>query len=87
MVTERTVLSCTNNTEVFWWQCKGSATCTSASAHLLRLQAMHQRFHHYVTRIYFVSRMDNIISDRPSCSLDLTDNKLLTYLNTTFPSL
>ena len=89
VVTERTVLSKTNNTEGLWWQHKVSVTCNSAPAHLLRLQAMHQRFHRYipryVPRIYFVSGVDNIISDFPSRSLDLTNNQLLTYLDTNFP--
>ena len=46
---------------------------------------MHQRFHCYVPRVDFVSGVDNLISDRPSRSADLTDNQLLTYLRTHFP--
>ena len=65
VVTERTILYCTDNTSGLWWQGKGSATCTSAPAHFLRLQAMHQRFHRYVPRIDFVIEVDNLISDRP----------------------
>ena len=45
VVTDLTVLSRTNNTAGLWWQRKGSLTCTSALAHLLQLQAMHQRSH------------------------------------------
>ena len=41
VVTERTVLSRTDNTAGLWWQHKGSATFTSSPAHLLLLQAMH----------------------------------------------
>ena len=85
VVTERTKLLRTNNTAGLWWQLKGSATCTSAPAHLLQLQAMHQRFFHYVPRIDFVSGVDNLISDLPSRSSDLTDNQLLAYLETHFP--
>ena len=85
VVKERTTLARMDNTAGLWWQRKGSATCTSAPAHLLRLQAMHQRFHLYVPRVDFVSGVDNLISDRPSCSADLTDNQLLTYLETHFP--
>ena len=77
VVTERTILSRTNNTSGLWWKRKGSATCTSSPAHLLRLHAMHQHFHRYMPRIDFVSGVKNIISDRPSCSLDLTDNQLI----------
>ena len=86
VVTERTVLSCTDNTAGIWWQQKGSATCTSAPAHFLRLQATHQQFHWYIPHIYFVSRVDNLISDCPSRSLDLTDNQLLSYLDINFPN-
>ena len=85
VVKEQTTLARTDNTAGLWWQHKGSATCTSAPAHLLRLQAMHQRFHRYFPRVNFVSGVDNLISDRPSRSVDLTDNQLLTYLETHFP--
>ena len=84
-VRERTVLSRTDNTAGLWWQRKGSATCTSAPALLLRLQAMHQRYHRYVPRHDFIAGKDNIISDRPSRSSDLTDNQLLAYLELNFP--
>ena len=84
-VKERTTLARTDNTACLWWQRKGSATCTSAPAHLLRLQAMHQRFHRYVPCVDFVSGVDNLISDRLSRLADLTDNQLLTYLETHFP--
>ena len=43
-VRELTVLSMTENMATMWWQRKGSATLTSAPAHLLRTQALHQRF-------------------------------------------
>ena len=78
-------MSRTDNTAGLWWQRKGSATCTSAPAHLLRLQATHQRFHRYVPPIDFVSGVENLISDCLSCSSDLTDNQLLAYLETNSP--
>ena len=46
---------------------------------------MHQRFHRYVPHIDFVSGLDNLISDRPSHSADLTDNQFHAYLDTNFP--
>ena len=82
---ERTTLARTNNTAGLWWQRKGSTTSTYAPAHLLRLQAMHQRFHLYVPRVDFVSGVDNLISDQPSRLADLTDNQLLNYLETHLP--
>ena len=69
VVKERTTLVRMDNTAGLWWQHKGSVTCTSDPAHLLRLQAMHQRFDRYVLRVNFVSRVDNLISDRPSLLL------------------
>ena len=85
VVTERTVLSRTDNTAGIWRQHKGSATCTSAPEHLLHLQAMHQQFHRYISCIDFVIGVKNLISDRPYRSLDLTDNQLLAYPNTNLP--
>ena len=85
VVKDRTTMARTNITAGLWWQCKGSATCTSAPAHLLRFQAMHQQFHRYVPRVDFVSEVDKLISDRPSRLSDLTDNQLLNYLETHFP--
>ena len=85
VVKERTTLSRTDNTEGIWWQRKGSATCTFAPAHMLQLQSIHERFHRYVPRIDFVTKVENLISDRPSRSSDLTENQLLTYLETNFP--
>ena len=74
VVTERTVLYRTDIITGLWKKCKGFVTCTSSPAHLLRFQAMHQRFHRYIARIDFVSRVNNHISDRPYQSLDLTNN-------------
>ena len=84
-VRERTVISCTDNSAGMWWMRKGSATCTSPPAHLLRLQAVHQRHHRYVPRHDFVSGVDNDISDMPSRSSTLSDNQLLDFLNLNFP--
>ena len=84
VVKERTTLSRNDNTSGLWWQRKVSATCTSAPAHLLRLQSMHQHFHRYVPRIDFVSGVDNLISERTYRSSDLTENQLLTYLEMNF---
>ena len=87
MVKEWTTLARINNTVGLWLKRKGSATCTSAPAHLLRLQAMHQRFHRYVLCIDLVSGVDSLISDLSSHSSNLTYNQLLTYLETNFPQM
>ena len=56
VVKERTTLACTDNTAGLWWQRKGSASCASTPAHLLRLLAMNQRFHRYVPPCGFLQR-------------------------------
>ena len=46
---------------------------------------MHQCSHRYLPRQDFVSGTDNVISDHPLRSTDLTDAQLLAYLDATFP--
>ena len=82
---ERTMLSRTDNTVGLWWQRKGSDTSTFPPAHLLCLQAIHQRFHRYVPRHNFLSGVHNGIYDRPSRSRDLTDAALLAHVDTSHP--
>ena len=82
---ELTVLSRTDNSSGMWCMRKGSSTCTSPPAHLLHLQAVHQRHHRYVPRHDFVSGVDNDISDVPSRSYAFSDNQLLAFLNLNFP--
>ena len=84
-VWERTVLSRTDNMDTVWWQQKGSATSTSDPANLLRTQALHQRFHRYVSRYDFVRGIDNEISDLTPRYSQLTDAEFLHYFNTHSP--
>ena len=79
------MLSRTDNTAGLWWQRKGSATSTLPPAHLLRFQAVHQRFRLYVPRHDFFSRVDNCISNRPSCSQDLMDTTLIVHIDASHP--
>ena len=44
-VRERTVTTGTDNTPALAWQGKGSVSTTDPVAYLLRLQALHQRYH------------------------------------------
>ena len=84
-VGEINTLSRTDKMAGMWWKQKGSFTSTSQPSHIIQLQAIHQRFHQYITRHNFVSGVDNGISDRPSHSQDLTNNALLTHMDTTYP--
>ena len=65
-----------------WWYHKGSATSTSAPTHLLRNQALNQRFHRYFPRHEFVKGIENAISDLTSRSTHLTNSDLLQYFHT-----
>ena len=78
-------MSRTDNTVVLWWQREGSETSTSPPSHLLRLQAIHQRFHHYVLHHDFLSTLDNVISDCLSFSQDITKAVLLSHTDSSHP--
>ena len=84
-IRERTILNHTDNSPTMYWLRKGSSTSNSARAHLLRAQALHQRFHRYVAQIDFIPGIDNVISDLPSRSSHLTDQQLLQFFNSNFP--
>ena len=73
---ERTTMSSIDNTPGLWCQSEGSETSTFTPAHLLCLQAIHQRFHCYVPHHNFLNKVDNGFSNRPSCSRDLTNATL-----------
>ena len=53
--------------------------------HLLHLQAIHQRLHHYIPCHKFVSRVDNDIYDRLYCSRDLTDAGFQDHIDALHP--
>jgi hypothetical protein len=53
-IRERTVYTLTDNTPALAWQQKGSTTTTKAPAYLLRLQALHQRFHRIIPPLALV---------------------------------
>jgi len=65
-IQERAVYSNTDNTPTMFWMRKGSATTGKAPAFLLRAQALHQQFHHYVHCIDYIKGEHNDISDIPS---------------------
>ena len=47
-ILERTIRSLLDNIANVYWLQKGSTTTTGPAAYILRLQAHHQRFHHYL---------------------------------------
>jgi hypothetical protein len=58
-IRERTIASGSDNNPTVAWQRKGSTTTTSAPAYLLRVQALHQRFHRYYSSS-FMSKFASI---------------------------
>jgi hypothetical protein len=62
-IRERTIASGSHSTPTVAWQTKGSTTTVSAPAYLLRLQALHQRFHRYNSSWFFVPGKLNAMAD------------------------
>lgn len=84
-IRERTTKSSTDNFATMYWTRKGSTTTTTPTAPLLRLQALHQRYHRYVQLKDFVSGIHNPLADDSSRLFHLSDSQLLHYFNTTYP--
>jgi hypothetical protein len=84
-IRERTIASGADNTPTVAWQTKGSTTTTSAPAYLLRLQALHQRFHRYYSSAFFVPGKLNAMADDCSRLWHLSDLELLTHFDRTYP--
>jgi hypothetical protein len=82
---ERTAKSSTDNLATMYWTRKGSTTTTTATAPLLRLQAIHQRFHRYVPLKDYVPGSLNPMADDSSRLFHLTDAQLLHHFNTHYP--
>jgi hypothetical protein len=84
-VRERTIASGSDNTPTVAWQRKGSTTTTSAPAYLLRVQALHQRFHRYYSSAFFVPGTLNAMADDCSRLWTLSDEQLLSHFDLTYP--
>ena len=84
-IRERTLLSKTDNLAALFWQRKGSATTNAPSAHLLRLFALHQRFHRYVPRHDYEPGITNPLADAASRLFHRSDSQLLTLFASQFP--
>ena len=84
-VREHTVWTGSDNTANVYWMRKGSTTTTGPAAHLLRLQAHHQRLHRYVPTHDYVPGTANTMADICSRAWHLSDSQLLTLFHTKFP--
>lgn len=84
-VQEHTIQNFHDNTPAVFWNRKGSTTSSGPAAYLLRLQALHQRFHRYIPRHDYIPGPDNAMADDCSRRWDLSDAQLLTHFNSTYP--
>jgi hypothetical protein len=82
---ERTIHTSTDNRAAQAWQTRKSTTTNSAPAFLLRLQAIHQRHHRYVTLHSYLPGQLNAMADDASRLWQLTDQQLLTHFDTVYP--
>jgi hypothetical protein len=83
-IRERTIASGSDNTPAVSWQRKGSTTTTGPAAHLLRIQALHQRFHRYHASNFYIPGPVNTMADDPSRLWSLCDTRLLTRFDTVY---
>jgi hypothetical protein len=67
-----------DNTPAIAWQGKGSTSTKSATAYLLRIQALHQRHHQYHATFDHIAGTANTMADTASRCFDLTDSALST---------
>jgi hypothetical protein len=84
-VRERTTHHATDNINTYSWQRRGSVSTNDVPAYLLRLQALHQRFHRYLPQPSFLPGTANGMADDASRLWALSDRQLLTYFNSTYP--
>jgi hypothetical protein len=84
-VRKRTLKSSTDNTPTLYWQQKGSATTTSAPAYLLRVQAIHRRYHRSIRLHDFLAGTENTMADDASRLHHLTHPQFLTHFNSLYP--
>ena len=74
-----------DNTPAVAWQQKGSTTSKGAAAYLLRVAALHQRHHKYLSKVEYLPGRSNVMADDASRRWDLTDQNLLTHFNSLYP--
>jgi hypothetical protein len=85
-VRKRTVHTATENTPTLFWHQRGSVSTNTTPVYLLRMQALHQRFHCYVpTHSYLPGGPLKRMGDNASCRWDLSDAELLTHFDLSYP--
>jgi hypothetical protein len=84
-VRERTIHTSTDNQATQAWQTRKSTTTNSTPAFLLRLQAIHQRYHRYFPLHSYLPGKLNAMADDASRLWSLSDNELLTHFDASYP--
>jgi hypothetical protein len=84
-VRERTIHTGTDNQATQAWQQRGSTTTNAVPAFLLRLQAIHQRFHRYLPQHSYLPGKLNAMADDASRLWNMNDDEFLTHFNVTYP--
>jgi hypothetical protein len=82
---ERTLATLCDNTPAVAWIKKGSVSNNSSAAYLLRLLALHQRHHRYLTEVSHIPGVLNSMADDASRLWHLSDSAFLSYFNKTYP--
>jgi hypothetical protein len=84
-IRERTIATGTNNTPALFWQGKGSVSTTGPAAYLLRLQALHQRFHRYKDEHFYIPGPTNVMADDASRLTNFSPFELHAHFQSTYP--
>ena len=84
-VWERTMWIASDNQAAVAWAAKGSATSVAARSYLLRINALYQRAHGYVSRHHYIPGPVNAMADDASRRWDLSDQALVSHFNSLLP--
>ena len=84
-VRERTTHTGTDNTPALGWQRRGSVSTNATPAYLLRLQALHQRFHRYISTHSYLPGVLNSMADDASRLWHLSDDDIISHFNRQYP--
>ena len=84
-VAETTNALLNDNMAAIHWLRRGSVMSTKAAAYLLRLQALHQRYHRYTTTYDYIPGPTNAMADDCLRLWHLSDAALLTRFHSLYP--
>jgi hypothetical protein len=84
-VRERNIKAGTDNLATMYWHRKGLVTSSSATAYLLRIQAIHQCNHRYQPLKDYIPGIENTMADDALRLHNLTNLAFLQYMKSTYP--